>query len=99
MPPAEAKLLIRHCLEVGSVKLGFHYRKRLKDRHITHTAALSVLRNGRINKAPKCDIKTGDWKYLIEGREPGGEWLSIVFTFETRDDAFLITIIDDRGGW
>ena len=47
---------------------------------------------GRIFDAPEPDIKTGEWKYRIEGHEPGGKWLAIVFSFKTVERAFLITV-------
>jgi hypothetical protein len=41
---------------------------------------------------PEPDIKTGEWKYRVEGYEPGDKWVAVVFSFKTPDRAFLITI-------
>ena len=45
------------------------------------------------------DIRTGEWKYRVEGYEPGGKWLAVAFSFKTVDRAFLITVfaVESRG--
>jgi hypothetical protein len=45
-----------------------------------------------IQEAVEVDIRTGDWKYRMEGYAPGGQWLAIVFCFKTRERVFLITV-------
>ena len=37
-------------------------------------------------------LKTGEWKYRVEGHEPDGKWLAIVFCFKKVKRAFLITV-------
>ena len=54
--------------------------------------ALRVLKTGNIFHEPECDLKTGDWKYRVEGREVDGKWLAIVFCFRVTDTVFLITV-------
>lgn len=51
-----------------------------------------VLRTGRIYEPAEEDIKSGELKFRVEGYEPGGKWLAIVFSFKTISRAFLITI-------
>ncbi len=51
-----------------------------------------MLRSGAIYDEPEQDIRTGDWKYRVEGHEPGGKWMAIVLTFKTTERAFLVTI-------
>ncbi len=51
-----------------------------------------MLRHGHIYDASEKDIKTGEWKYRMEGPEPDGKWTVIVFSFKTVDIAFLITV-------
>jgi hypothetical protein len=54
--------------------------------------ALAVLKSGNIYDAPEPDIRTGEWKYRMEGYVPDGQWLAIVFCFKTRERAFLVTV-------
>jgi hypothetical protein len=44
-------------------------------------------------------MKTGEWKYRVEGRDAGGKWVAIIFTFKTVELVFLITVfsIEARG--
>jgi hypothetical protein len=85
--------LLHHCLsEGGSVRWGTHFKKALEDERLTFPDAWQVLRTGRIYEAPERDIKTGDWKYRVEGHTPDGVWLVIVFCFKEADRAFLITV-------
>ena len=52
---------------------------------------LAVCRSGAIVAAPEQDIKTGNWKYRIEGITTDGPRAAIVFTFRP-DTAVLITV-------
>jgi hypothetical protein len=95
----ESTDLLRFCIEQGEVVWGKHFKEELSKEGISLTDAWWVLRRGRIFDAPEPDIKTGEWKYRIEGHEPGGKWLAIVFSFKTVERAFLITVfsIEARG--
>jgi hypothetical protein len=88
----EATDLLQYCLEDGDVIYGPHFRAELDAERLTIEDARVVLRSGVIYNAPEPDIKTGEWKYRIEGREPGGKWVGIVFSFKTIERAFLITV-------
>ncbi len=35
--------------------------------------ALGILNRGQVYDEPEQDIKTGDWKYRMEGETPGGK--------------------------
>ena len=83
--------MVRHCLEQGEVVQGPHFRKSMSDEGIDFADALAVMRSGTIYDEPEVDPKFGEWKYRIEGHEPGGKWLCIVFSFKEVDRAFLIT--------
>jgi len=37
-------------------------------------------------------MKTAEWKYRVEGHEPGGKWVVVVFCFKTVERALLITV-------
>lgn len=85
--------LLHFCLsEEGKVEWGRHFTKELEDEEVGFPDAWFVLRRGRIYDAPEPDIKTGEWKYKVEGHTPDGTWLAIVFCFKEVDRAFLITV-------
>jgi hypothetical protein len=94
----EALDLLRYCLEDGEVRPGAHFRKELANEKISFVDAWAVLRSGAIYEPPELDIKSGEWKWKVEGYEPGGAWLIIVFTFKTVDQAFLITVFSAKRG-
>jgi hypothetical protein len=88
----EAVDLVRHCLENGSIIPSKHFRDELAKESADINDAFHVLRCGNIFDPPEQDMKTGEWKYRIEGHIPDGQWLAIVFKFRTEDSAFVITI-------
>ena len=89
----EAQDLLHFCLEGGGEIIpGRHFRDELVNEELSFEDAWIVLRTGRIYDAPETDIKTGELKFRVEGYEPGGKWLAIVFSFKTIARAFLITI-------
>jgi hypothetical protein len=88
----EALDLLRHCLEEGEVVPARHFRDELANESISFADVWAVLRSGAIYDEPEQDIRTGEWKYRVEGYEPGGEWMAVVLTFKTRERAFLVTV-------
>jgi hypothetical protein len=88
----EALDLLHHCLDRGGVIPGRHFREELAKEGLSIGDAFVVLDSGRIYNPPEPDIRTGEWKWRVEGREPGGQWIAIVFSFKTVEKAFLITI-------
>jgi len=88
----EAVKLLRECLRIGKIIPGKHFRDELAAEGLILPDALRVLKTGNIFHEPECDLKTGDWKYRVEGREVDGKWLAIVFCFRATDTAFLITV-------
>lgn len=95
----EAIDLLHHCLGSGEVIMGKHFREELAAENLTINDARVVMLSGGIYQPPDLDIKTGEWKYRVEGYEPGGKWLVVVFSFKTVDRAFLITVfsVESRG--
>ena len=89
--PALALELLRDCLAAGNVIPGKHFLEELAKEGLTIPDAWQVLRNGCIYKPPERDIKTGEWKYTIEGCVPDGTKLAIVFSFKEIDRTYLIT--------
>ena len=88
----EALDLLRYCLEEGVVVPGAHFRTELANEGLYLEDAWIVLRSGAIYSPPELDMRTGEWKWKIEGKEPGGLWLCIVFSFKSVNRAFLITV-------
>lgn len=89
----EAMDLLHYCMsEGGRVIEGYHFRQELRSENIALAEAYFVLRSGNIYEPPELDIKTGEWKWRVEGLEPDGKWLVVVFSFKAVDCAFLITI-------
>ncbi len=60
--------------------------------NLTFEDVLFVMRSGAVVDAGEQDIKYGEWKYKIEGYEPGGKWLVVAFSFKRVDTVFLITV-------
>lgn len=92
LTPSQAVDLLRRCLEEGSIVPSRHFMEELVEDRLTLTEAYHVLRTGTVFDPPEQDIKTGEWKYRVEGTEPDGKWLVIVFCFKRVDTALLITI-------
>jgi hypothetical protein len=89
---SEAVRLVRHCIRDGAIIPSRHFREELQNETLDLNEALFVLERGCIHDPPEQNIKTGEWKYRIEGPEPSGIWLAIVFCFKAEDTAFLITV-------
>jgi hypothetical protein len=88
----EAKNLVRLCLEDGVVTWGPHFRKALADETFAIEDVYDVLQHGTIYDAPEPDIRTGEWKYTVEGHIEDGQWVKVVFCFKAEDKTFLITV-------
>jgi hypothetical protein len=84
--------LVRHCVEEGGIIPSRHFREKLQTERLTYADAVCVLESGAIYDPPECDIRTGQWKYRIEGYERTGVWLAVVFTFTDEDEALLVTV-------
>ena len=89
--------LLQRCLEDGDVRYGSHFKRELANEGLAVGDAWTVLRTGRVYDPPEPDIRTGEWKYRIEGRGPGGAWIVIVFTLKRLDSTYLITIFSVQG--
>jgi hypothetical protein len=77
-----ARDVLSDCLGgTGTVVPGKHFREELGKEDLTIPDAWQVLRSGCIYNPSELDMKTGEWKYTIEGYVPDGTWLAIVFSF------------------
>jgi hypothetical protein len=98
MNKLEARDLLRYCLgPAGSVVPTRHFRDELANEKLTIEDAWHVLQNGRIYDPPEDDTTTGDLKFRIEGHEPGGKWIVVVFCFSNLEEMRLITVFSQRG--
>jgi hypothetical protein len=88
----EAKKARVACMNAGFVVQGKHFREELADESLDVESVEHVMRSGRIITAPEFDVKFRNWKYRVEGTEPAGKWLAIVFSFRRVGTAFLITV-------
>jgi Domain of unknown function (DUF4258) len=93
---AEAADLIRHCLSAGRVIPGKHFREELANEGLNILDAHNVLKTGSIFQEPEPDIRSGDWKYRMEGNDLEGEPLAVVFCFRDAATGFLITVFSIR---
>ena len=59
---------------------------------------LRVCRAGAISIAPEKDIRSGGWKYRIEGHTVDREAVALVFTFRLETHAVIITVFRRNHG-
>lgn len=93
---ADAADMVRHCLSAGRVIPGKHFRDELANEGLDILDAHFVLRTGNIFAEPEPDIRSGDWKYRIEGTDLEGKPLAVVFCFRDDSTGFLITVFSIR---
>jgi Domain of unknown function (DUF4258) len=93
---AEAADLVRHCLSAGRMIPGKHFREDLANEGLDILDAHNVLRTGNIFQEPEPDIRSGDWKYRMEGTDLEGKPLAVVFCFKDAATGFLITVFSIR---
>jgi hypothetical protein len=85
----QAKAKLNRCLEEGTVIYSKHFRDELANDALTTEDVLAVCRSGAIVMAPENDIKTGKWKYRIEGVTADHRQLAVVFTFRPEQAVFI----------
>ena len=96
LAPAVAQGVLQDCLEDGRIIPTKHFREELSNEGLNLEDALYVLRTGQIYDPGEQDMKTGKWKYSVEGYETDGKWIKIIFSFISVDTALLITIFSIR---
>jgi hypothetical protein len=62
-----AKTQLNRCLAEGKVTYTKHFREELAHDDLITGDILTVCRSGAVIMEPEKDIKTGQWKYRIEG--------------------------------
>jgi len=88
---------LRTCLTSGTIGLSRHFREELANEALAIEDAYCVLKAGQIYDPPELDVRTREWKYRLEGREPGGKWLILVFSFKQWNRAYMITVFSEPG--
>lgn len=77
----------------GTVIYTKHFRDELVNDDLTMKDVLAVCKSGAVIMEPEKDIKTGKWKYRIEGITADRRQVAVVFTFRS-DLAVFITVFD-----
>jgi hypothetical protein len=93
----DAGRLLRECLGDGRFIPTRHFRRELEKEGLSIVDALIIIRRGYVFDEPELDISTGQWKYRVTGTAPEGEFVVIVFCFNSDDEAVLITVFSERG--
>ena len=75
----DAVALLRRCVDSGFVIPSKHFREEILNEGLDLVSAYDVLRKGLIYDPPERDIRTGDWKCRVEGREPDGDGWRLSF--------------------
>jgi hypothetical protein len=88
-----AKAKLDGCIEDGAVMYSRHFRDELANDDLTTEDILAVCRSGAIIMAPEKDIKTGQWKYRIEGVTADRRNVALVFAFKN-ELAVFITVFE-----
>jgi hypothetical protein len=89
----QAKAKLNRCLQEGRVIYSQHFREELAKDALDMEDVLLVCSAGVIRSAPEIDIRSGQWKYRIEGATLDHKQAAIVFTFK-RDAAVFITVFE-----
>lgn len=86
---AQAKTALNACLEDGYVVYTKHFREELLNDNLTVEDVLAVCKLGVIRMAPEKDIRTGQWKYRIEGLNTERRSLAVVFCLQPNKTVFI----------
>jgi hypothetical protein len=92
----DAVKLIRDCLRQGRIRTTRHFREELAAEGLTVVDAFYVLQQGIVFNEPEHDIYFQQWRYRMEGTEPDGQYVSIIFTFDEPEEGVLITLFSDK---
>ena len=85
----KAQGIYRQAFKDRAVILTHHGRQRMRERDVDANDLLALTRVGIVFKPPEPDIKTGQWKYIIERHKPR---LKVVFTIEEGMKVRILTV-------
>ena len=92
-----AEMLIRDIAkDSAKVKLTSHARKRMRERRVSMTQVLDVLRRGKVCEGPGRNVH-GDWEVAIRWRYAGDtiKLAVAIDTVENGDQVIVITVIKE----
>ncbi|GMR08115.1 MAG: hypothetical protein BMS9Abin26_1120 [Gammaproteobacteria bacterium] len=90
---SRAKQLIRGAAE-NTDRIGWsdHALKRMRQRRVSPSQVLKVLRQGKMIGNPSLDKNTGHWKCKLE-RYTAGDCLNVIVAIERNEDNTPIIIV------
>ncbi len=83
-------------MDSGYLRETAHFKMELTEEKVSFNDSKWVLENGWILDPAEWDDDNGEWKYRIEGYEPDGKWLVIIFSFSSKLTAKLITVFSGK---
>jgi uncharacterized protein DUF4258 len=92
----EAAERIRQCIRLARIRFSRHFKEELAKEGLSVPDAHYVLYHGQVYMEPEHDVYFQQWRYRMEGTEPDGRYLSIIFTFEGPEDGLLVTIFSNQ---
>ncbi len=68
-----------------------HFIKALQENGLALPDVMSVLHSGIVYDEPEFNVRFQQWRYKVEGKEYGGKWVAIVYSFLAEEEALIIT--------
>jgi hypothetical protein len=96
LSPENAKTALHLCNDAGLLLQTNHYREELGDEPFTFADCISVIEVGHIFDPAEWDDEHQEWKYRLEGFEPDGKWVNIIFSLPRKGLAKLITVFSTK---
>ena len=73
-----------------------HFWRELENARAARRDLEHVARTGRVYREPEPNIRSGNWRYRIEGTDVDGHRLQVVFEIVALDWVKLITVFNGR---
>lgn len=84
LTPTEAKTEVFLCIDKGFIYQTVHFKEELANEEVSFGDCTCVIEDGMIFDQAEWDDDHREWKYRLEGYEPDGKWLVIVFSLPQR---------------
>jgi hypothetical protein len=79
---------VRDCVVRGDVILTRHFRDELQNEGLAVADAFYVLQHGSVLNEPEFNPRYQEWNYRMEGIEPDGQPLAIIFGFTADETGY-----------